>query len=60
MKIAGYIIAVLGILSFIGALLRGHNFTGPVVLISLGVFLIIKANKKKDEKDNFNQWNKSN
>ena len=60
MKIAGYIITVLGVLALIGTFVGGHNPIGPIIWISLGVFLIIRANKKQDDKEKFDQWNKPN
>lgn len=60
MKIAGYIITVLGVLALIGTIVGGHNPIGPIFWIALGIFLIIRANKKQDDKEKFDQWNKPN
>ncbi len=53
MKIAGYIILVLGCLSFLGALVGGTSPFGPFFWIALGIFLLYKAKEKKNaaEKD---------
>lgn len=60
MKIAGYIITVLGVLALIGTIVGGHSPIGPIIWIALGVFLIIRANNKQDDKEKFDQWNKPN
>ena len=46
MKVAGWIILVLGILSFTGAALDSHSVFGPTFLIALGAFLIHKSGEK--------------
>lgn len=46
MKIAGWIILALGILSFTGAALASHSVFGPCFFIALGIFLINKSNEK--------------
>lgn len=57
MKIAGWIILILGSLSFIGCLTGGTNPMGPTFWIALGIFLLYKANKKKEEKEEKDKWN---
>lgn len=46
MKVAGWIILVLGILSFIGAALASHSVFGPCFFLALGAFLIYKDREK--------------
>lgn len=46
MKVAGWIILVLGILSFTGAALASHSVFGPCFFIALGAFLIYRSNEK--------------
>ncbi len=60
MKIAGYIITAVGVLAAIGAITAGHNFIGPMLWIALGVFLILRAYKKKKDDEDLNKWNNSN
>ena len=43
MKITGWVILVLGILSFTGAALASHSVFGPTFFIALGAFLIYKS-----------------
>lgn len=57
MKIAGYIILILGILSFIGRVMVGANPMGPTFWIALGIFLLYRAEQKKKEKDDKDKWN---
>ena len=47
MKITGWIILVLGILSFTGAAIASHSVFGPCFFIALGAFLIQKSNNKE-------------
>jgi len=46
MKVTGWIILVLGLLSFTGAALASHSVFGPCFFIALGAFLIHKSNEK--------------
>ena len=46
MKIAGYIIILLGVLAFIGTLLGGHSPIGPLFWIAVGVILIVLGYRK--------------
>ena len=48
MKVTGWIILVLGILSFTGAAIASHNVFGPCFFIALGAFLIHKCNEKNN------------
>ena len=47
MKIAGYIIAKIGGLAFIGGLDAGHSVFGPLFWLALGIVLIYFGNEKK-------------
>lgn len=47
MKVAGWIILILGILSFTGAAIASHSVFGPCFFIALGAFLIHKSNNKE-------------
>lgn len=58
MKIAGWIILTLGVLSFLGSLLGGSNPMGPTFWIALGIFLLYRANQKKKEKEDKDKWDK--
>jgi hypothetical protein len=49
MKTWGWICVVVGSLAFLGAVLKGNNPTGPVFWLGLGVFLLYRANQKKQE-----------
>ena len=47
MKKFGIISIVLGSLSALGALSAGHNPSGPIFWLILGIVLVVKANAKK-------------
>lgn len=53
MKTAGWICLVFGVLSFLGAALKGNSVFGPLFWIGLGAFLLYRVNNKeqKDEKE---------
>lgn len=59
MKIAGWILLVLGILSGIGSLMAGHNPAG-FFWAALGGFLIYRADQKKREKEEAEKWKNGN
>ncbi len=48
MKTTGWILALIGVLTFIGASSHGHSVFGPCFWGTLGIFLIYKA-KNKDK-----------
>lgn len=48
MKIVGWIILVLGILSFTGATLASHSVFGPCFFLALGAYLIYKSDEKNN------------
>jgi len=61
MKIAGIILLVIGLLAAVGAIIgasHGHNtsFVGAFAFIVLGIFLISRANKKKEEVEKKKKW----
>lgn len=47
MKTIGIILIVLGALSAIGAISAGHNPSGPIFWLILGIVLVVRANAKK-------------
>ncbi len=47
MKIAGWIILVLGALSLIGCLMGGNSAFGPLLWIAIGAFCLNRAEQKK-------------
>jgi len=64
MKTTGIVLAVIGGLSTLGAIIgavNGHqtNFAG-LTFVVLGAFLISRANKKKEEEEKKKQWEQGN
>lgn len=51
MRTTGLIFTILGALALLGSTLKGHNPTGPLFWLGLGIFLIYRANQKKEEKE---------
>lgn len=51
MKGWGITCIVLGILSLMGCLLKGNSATGPLFWIGLGIYLVHRANQKKQEQE---------
>lgn len=49
MKTTGIILTILSFFSFIGCLNSGMGLTGPTLMLATGIFLIYRANKKKEE-----------
>ena len=56
MKIAGWICTVFGGLALIGCLMGGSSAFGPLFWLGLGIYLIHRANEKKREKQEFEDW----
>lgn len=56
MKIAGWILLVLGVLSLIGCLVGGSNPFGPLFWIGLGIYLIYLANRREKDKKDKEKW----
>lgn len=56
MKVLGWILLILGILSFIGAISQGHNVVGPAFFGGLGAYLLSRINKKKQEEQDKDKW----
>lgn len=56
MKTFGWICIVIGSLAFLGAAFRGHNVTGPVFWLGLGIFLVHRAGQKKQEQKDKEDW----
>lgn len=49
MKTAGWIILIIGILAFFGAALKGNSVFGPCFWITLGGYLLYRANNKEEK-----------
>ena len=47
MRTFGIISIILGTLSAIGAISAGHNPSGPIFWLILGIVLVVRANAKK-------------
>ena len=60
MKIAGIIVLVLGILSFLGAALAGHSVIGPLFWVAVGIALLYFANQKKEKEKEKNENSENN
>lgn len=58
MKTTGWVILVLGTLSFLGCLMAGNSPMGPTFWIALGAFLVHRADQKKKEKEEKDKWSK--
>lgn len=64
MKIAGIVLAIFGGIQFIvgfagvaqGIEAAGKSITGGIVFIVLGIFLISRANKKKQKETERKEW----
>lgn len=56
MRILGWILLILGILSFIGAASQGNSIIGPVFFGGLGAYLLSRVNKKKQEEHDKDKW----
>lgn len=50
MKIFGWFCTILGAFSFIGAAIYGHSVFGPAFWLALGIYLLYRAKKNKEEK----------
>lgn len=57
MKIWGYILAVFGGLSAIGACIGGISPVGGIFFLGLGIFLISRANQRKEREKEMKEWN---
>lgn len=51
MKKAGWIVLILGCLSFLGCISAGSNPIGPTFWIALGIYLLYRAKQKEQKKD---------
>lgn len=61
MKYFGWFFIIMGSLSLLGAILKGHNPTGPFFWLGLGIYLVHRASEKKKEQKEKDKWaNKSN
>lgn len=50
MRIAGWIVLVIGVMGFLGAALKGNSVFGPLFWIGLGAYLLHKANNREIDK----------
>jgi len=60
MKTWGIVLIVLGGLALLGSTVRGNGLAGGIVFVTLGAYLIHRANQKRKEKDGFEVWRKNN
>ena len=51
MKIAGWICAIIGALSTIGAVAKGDNAFGPLFWLALGITLLFFAKQKNNKNE---------
>ena len=60
MKIVGYIMALFGSFSLVLGLVGASQYmiSGGIMWLVLGIFFISKANKKEQEKNDKEEWNK--
>ena len=58
MKTTGIVMIVLGVLSIMAGLLKGHLNTVMIFWIILGAYLIHRANQKKEEEYKKQKWEK--
>lgn len=56
MKIAGWIITVFGCISLLGSLIGGNSPIGPIFWIGLGIFLLHRAEQKRKDKEDLDNW----
>lgn len=56
MKIAGIIIIVFGSLASLGSLIGGNNPIGGLFFLALGIFLVQRANRKKENAEKKEKW----
>lgn len=60
MRVAGWILILLGALGTIGYLAIGQNPSGILLLVALGVYLIRRKNQKEKEEKDKEKWNAGN
>ena len=56
MKTTGIVIVVLGSISLLGSMIGGNSATGPLFWLGLGIYLIHRANQKKQEQKDKDAW----
>lgn len=56
MRTLGWICIVIGGLAFIGAAMKGNSVFGPVFWLGLGIYLVHRANQKKQEQKDKEDW----
>lgn len=58
MKTWGIVLVVLGGLAILGSIINGNGLAGGIVFVTLGAYLIHRANQKRRERDDFDEWRK--
>ena len=58
MKIAGWIVLVLGILSVVGRLVGGTSVVGCLLWTGLGAYLVQRGKTKEREQKEKEDWNR--
>ena len=56
MRVFGWIMLVLGVISLFGALFTGYGLLSCILWIVLGAYLIHRANQKDKEKEDRDKW----
>lgn len=56
MKTTGIVILILGLISLLGCIIGGDSVLDPLFWVGLGIFLIHRANQKKQEKKEKEEW----
>lgn len=56
MKTWGWICVIIGGLAFLGTISKSGNPTGPIFWLGLGIFLLYRANQKKQEQKEKDDW----
>lgn len=56
MKVAGWILLVIGCLSFFSNVINGNSLVGSTVFIALGAYFIHRANQKKEDEEKKKKW----
>lgn len=59
MKKFGWFCIVIGSLALIGTMTSGSNPTGPTFWLALGIFLVYRANQKKQDEKDKESWKNS-
>lgn len=57
MKICGWIFIVIGAVALLGCMVGGGRAFGPLFWLGLGLYLVHRANQKKQEQVDKDKWN---